>query len=199
MLPFATNNGIFFQQTLNDLYLSWRPNKIAVGSTNPVKIDAVQSVIQHIWPSTELLPVDVTSGVNVMPMSAAECLAGARNRARAARRATGASLAIGLEGGVNPEPTGLMLLGWVVAEDDIGREGIGGAARLPLPDYIAKRILEGEELGPLMDQLLGQNNVKQKGGAVGALTGGLVLRKETFAIAVAYALAPFVSPDFYQV
>jgi non-canonical (house-cleaning) NTP pyrophosphatase len=70
---------------------------------------------------------------------------------------------------------------------------------LPLPEHIAKRILGGEELGPIMDQLLGQNDVKQKGGTVGALTGGLVLRRETFAIAVAYALAPFISPDFYQV
>jgi non-canonical (house-cleaning) NTP pyrophosphatase len=48
-----------------------------------------------------------------------------------------------------------------------------------------------------MDELLGQKNVKQKGGAVGALTAGLVLRQETFAVAVAYALAPFVSPKFY--
>ncbi|KPK12473.1 MAG: hypothetical protein AMJ56_04865 [Anaerolineae bacterium SG8_19] len=172
---------------------------MAIGSTNPVKVNAVRSVTQSIWPSAELLSVDVTSGVRVMPMSDMECLAGARNRARAARRATGANLGIGLEGGVNPEPAGLMLLGWVVAEDEIGREGIGGGARLPLPENIAKRILGGEELGPIMDQLLGQNDVKQKGGAVGALTGGLVLRRETFAIAVAYALAPFISPDFYQV
>lgn len=132
-------------------------------------------------------------------MSDTECLVGARNRARAARMSTGANLGIGLEGGVNPEPAGLMLLGWVVVEDEVGREGIGGGARLPLPDHIAERILAGEELGPLMDQLLGQNDVKQKGGAVGALTGGLVLRWETFAIAVAYALAPFVTPDLYQV
>jgi non-canonical (house-cleaning) NTP pyrophosphatase len=48
-----------------------------------------------------------------------------------------------------------------------------------------------------MDELVGQQNVKQKGGAVGALTAGLVLRQETFAVAVAYALAPFVSPSFY--
>ena len=48
-----------------------------------------------------------------------------------------------------------------------------------------------------MAELLGQDNVKRKGGAVGALTGGLVLRQETFAIAVAYALAPFVAPRFY--
>jgi non-canonical (house-cleaning) NTP pyrophosphatase len=85
----------------------------------------------------------------------------------------------------------------VVAVDGQGREGVGGGARLPLPSSIARRVLAGAELGPVMDEILGQKNVKQKGGAVGALTAGLVLREDTFALAVAYALAPFVSPRFY--
>lgn len=171
--------------------------KIAVGSNNPVKIEAARSVVARVWPEAEIIPVKVASGVPAMPMSDADCLAGARNRARAARAAAKASLGLGLEGGVNPEPAGLMLLGWVVAVDGQGREGLGGGARLPLPRPIARRVLAGAELGPVMDELLGQENVKQKGGAVGALTAGLVLRQDTFALAVAYALAPFVSPRFY--
>lgn len=170
---------------------------IAVGSTNPVKLSAVRSVVDRVWPDAGLIAVVVPSGVPAMPMTDADCLAGARNRARAAQATTGADLGVGLEGGVNPEPSGLMLLGWVVAVDGDGREGVGGGARLPLPAVIADRILAGAELGPVMDELLGQENVKQKGGAVGALTAGLVLRQETFAVAVAYALAPFVSPGFY--
>jgi len=173
--------------------------RIAVGSTNPVKIEAVRSVVERVWPEAEIIQRAVASGVPAMPMSDADCLAGARNRARAARLVEDATLGIGLEGGVNPEPAGLMLLGWVVAVDGRDREGVGGGARLPLPAPIAERVLAGAELGPVMDELLGQHNVKQKGGAVGALTAGLVLRKETFAVAVAYALAPFVSPRFYGV
>jgi len=133
-----------------------------------------------------------------MPMSDAECLTGARNRALVALRTADADLGIGLEGGVNPEPAGLMLLGWVVVLDGHGREGVGGGARLPLPPVIADRVQAGEELGPVMDELLGEQNVKHKGGAVGALTGGLIPRTQAFAIAVAYALAPFVSPGFYE-
>jgi inosine/xanthosine triphosphatase len=171
--------------------------RIAVGSTNPVKIEAVRSVVERVWPGAEIVQRAVASGVPAMPMNDADCLAGARNRAKAARIAEDATLGIGLEGGVNLEPAGLMLLGWVVAVDGRGGEGVGGTARLPLPAPIAERVLAGAELGPVMDELLGQHNVKQKGGAVGALTAGLVLRKETFAVAVAYALAPFVSPQFY--
>jgi non-canonical (house-cleaning) NTP pyrophosphatase len=49
-----------------------------------------------------------------------------------------------------------------------------------------------------MDELLGEENVKQKGGAIAALTAGLIRRQEAFAHSVAYALAPFVAPQFYQ-
>lgn len=133
-----------------------------------------------------------------MPMSDQECILGSRNRAQWARNATGADFGFGLEGGVNMEPSGLMLVGWAAVIDANDQEGIGGGARLPLPDGIARRILAGEELGPVMDDILGQNNVRQKGGAVGALTGSLVLREETFAVAVAYALSRFVAPQFYR-
>jgi inosine/xanthosine triphosphatase len=130
-------------------------------------------------------------------MSDTETVTGARNRAIAARRQLNADLGVGLEGGVNREATGLVLHGWVVVVDGNGREGVGGAARLPLPATIAERVLAGEELGLVMDDLLGKSNVKQKEGAVGVLTAGLVPRQETFAVAVAYARAPFVSTKFY--
>jgi inosine/xanthosine triphosphatase len=171
--------------------------KIAVGSTNPVKVAAVQTTIERAWPGAEVVAVSVVSGVTAMPMSDAECIEGARNRATAARQQGMADLGVGLEGGVHLDVMGLMLVGWVVVNDGSGREGIGASGRLPLPLAIARRVTAGEELGPLMDELLGVANVKQKGGAVGALTAGLVQREEAFAMAVAYALAPFVSPQFY--
>ncbi|HFQ93862.1 MAG TPA: inosine/xanthosine triphosphatase [Anaerolineae bacterium] len=172
--------------------------KIAVGSLNPVKVTAVAATFQRVWPEAEIAPVSVPSGVSNMPMTDAETIAGARNRAAAARAALSADFGVGLEGGVHPEPFGLALQGWVVVVDRYGREGIGGAARIPLPEHIARRVLNGEELGHVMDDVLGDHNTKQKGGAVGALTNGLVMRQETFALAVAYALAPFVSPELYS-
>lgn len=172
--------------------------KIAVGSTNPVKIEAVKSIVTLLWPNAEIESVGVPTGVGEMPMSDEETIIGARNRARAARQAIGADLGFGLEGGVHQDPVGLVLQGWVVVTDGNGREGVAGAGRLPLPPGIAKRVLAGEELGPVMDDLLGESNVKAKGGAVGALTGGLIPRQQAFALGVAYALAPFVAPEFYD-
>jgi inosine/xanthosine triphosphatase len=172
--------------------------RIAIGTRNPAKIEAVRLTVARLWPEAELLPVKVPSGVAPMPMSDAECLIGARNRARAARLDTNATLGIGLEGGVNPEPAGLMLVGWVAIVDDAGREGISSTARLPLPASIAARLQAGQELGPIMDEILGVDKSNHRGGAVGALTSGLVPRARAFAMAVAYALSPFLVPEFYD-
>jgi len=170
---------------------------IAVGSTNPVKVTAVETIISRIWPQATIIPLNVPTGVSEMPMSDGECIAGARNRARAACRLATADMGIGLEGGAHRSGDSLYLVGWAVAVSPDGREGIGGSGRLPLPPVIARRLLAGEELGPVMDELLGEANVKQKGGAIGALTAGLIPRPQALAVAVAYALAPFVAPDFY--
>ena len=172
--------------------------KVAVGSRNPAKLQAVRQALRSVWPEATIEGVAVPSGVSAMPLSDEECLRGARNRAAAALQALGADMGIGLEGGVSQEEAGLMLVGWVAVLAADGREGIAGTARLPLPQPIAERVRAGQELGPLMDELLGENKSNHRGGAIGALTGGKVLRSEAFTMALLYALAPFLQPDFYK-
>ena len=175
-----------------------RPMKeIAVGSANPAKIEAVRAAVAGVWPEATVRGVSVSSGVSAMPTGDEECLAGARNRARAAREAAGADLGVGMEGGVAHTTAGLMLLGWVAVVDGNGVEGVSSTARLPLPAPIAERVLAGEELGPVMDDILGVEKSNHRGGAIGALTAGLVPRADAFAMAVLYALSPFIAPDFY--
>lgn len=171
--------------------------KIAVGSTNPVKIGAARSVIERVWPEAAIAGIDVPAGVRAMPMSDLECQTGARNRARAARELAAADLGVGIEGGVQEENGVLMLTAWTVIVNGRGLEGLGGSGRLPLPEWIARRVRDGEELGFVMDDVLNDHNVKQKGGAVGAFTAGLSSRQEALALGVAYAIAPFVSPQLY--
>ena len=52
-----------------------------------------------------------------------------------------------------------------------------------------------------MDDLCDDHNVKQKGGAIGVLTQGAVLREEAFAQAILYATSiflPKVREKFHQ-
>jgi inosine/xanthosine triphosphatase len=172
--------------------------KVAVGSLNPVKISAVQAIVVQIWPEAQVEGVSVPSDVSEMPLSEAEMITGARNRAQAARQQLAADLGIGLEGGLHEESFGWTLQGWVAVVDRNGRSSIGSGTRLLLPEALVQRVLAGEELGLIMDQLLGQENVKQKGGAIGALTAGLIMRQDAFTHSVAYALAPFLTPEFYE-
>ncbi|MCB8943859.1 MAG: inosine/xanthosine triphosphatase [Ardenticatenaceae bacterium] len=171
--------------------------KIAVGSTNPVKIEAVRSVVQRVWPEAHVTGIAVPSGVSEMPLSEAEMIAGAKNRAILAREKLSADLGFGLEGGLHEASFGWELQGWVAVVDDDGRSSIGSGTRLPLPHHLVQRVLAGAELGHVMDDLLGETNVKQKGGAIGALTGGLIMRQDAFTHSVIYALAPFLAPEFY--
>ena len=133
-----------------------------------------------------------------MPMSDRECQIGARNRALAAQLQVEADIGIGLEAGVSDEDGTLMLLGWVAAIDGNGRSGLGGTAKLPLPGHIAIRVRQGEELGYVIDDIMDDKDIKKKGGTIGALTAGLVVRQKAFETAVAYALSPFLTPTLYE-
>ena len=74
--------------------------RIGVGSTNPVKIAAVRTVVTRAFPAAEVIGLSVDSGVSEQPWGDEEARLGARNRARAVLAAAGSDLGVGLEGGV---------------------------------------------------------------------------------------------------
>jgi inosine/xanthosine triphosphatase len=174
------------------------PSVVAVGSTNRVKVEAVRLVISAIWPSAQIRPVAVASGVPDMPMSDDEGRRGALQRAESAMTACAAQLGFGLEGAVAFSGDTLYVTNWVAVVDQHGHTSVTNGGRLPLPQCIAHDLMHGHELGPLMDRLTGESDSKQHMGAAGYLTRGLVPRTEAFRIAVAYALAPFLSPELYS-
>jgi inosine/xanthosine triphosphatase len=172
--------------------------KIAIGSTNPTKIQAAERSARKVWPDAEFVAVAVPSGVAEQPMSDEETIQGALNRAREALTVAAADVGIGVEGGVDDSPMGMFATGWAVVVDNQGTVGIGGSGRLPLPESIAARIRAGGELGPVMDQFAGRSNLKHSLGAVGILTDGQINRTEALQVAVTYALTKFMHPEYYD-
>ncbi|MFN5202946.1 MAG: DUF84 family protein, partial [Gemmatimonas sp.] len=81
--------------------------------------------------------------------------------------------------------------------DREGREGVGGSLSMPLPDQVAARIRQGEELGHAMDAVAHTTGTKTGRGAVGILTAGLVDRQRAYEPMVAYALAPWLAPELF--
>lgn len=172
--------------------------RIAVGSTNPVKIAAVRTVAARAFPGAEVTGVGIDSGISEQPWGDEETRRGALNRAQAVLAATGSDLGVGLEGGVLETEMGLMTCAWCVIVDRGERLGVGGGVHMLLPPSVAQALRAGDELGPAMDRLTGQHNTKQAQGAVGILTGGLSNRQSAYGQLVAMALAPFVKAEYYQ-
>ena len=68
---------------------------------------------------------------------------------------------------------------------------------MPLPPAVAALVRSGVELGEAMDALTGARDTKRGVGAVGVLTRGLVDRQRAYEAIVAYALAPFLTPEYW--
>ncbi|WP_338727690.1 inosine/xanthosine triphosphatase [Haladaptatus sp. DJG-WS-42] len=165
--------------------------RVGVGSQNPVKVRATERAVGDVL-STTVEAVAVESGVGEQPYGLDETITGAENRARAVLDTGDYELGVGIEGGVAPIEGDLYLVMWAAVTDgEIVGKGAGPS--LVLPDAIATRIEEGEELGPVMDDVLDMTNVAKKQGAAGALTAGVVDREDALTHAVAGALGPFVS------
>ncbi len=60
-----------------------------------------------------------------------------------------------------------------------------------------KFLKKGEEVGIVTDLVFKTNNSKQKGGAVGILTDGIVNRTKCYEDSVVLALIPFKNSDLY--
>lgn len=180
--------------------------RVVVGSKNPVKVGAVQEAFQKYWSECEVIGVEVSSGVGEQPMSEQETMSGVRQRAEAAlRQAQGkADYGVGIEGGVCEIESKMFECAWACvvkrpadAKAMAGEEGVAGGLYFELPEKIVKRIRGGGELGPIMDELTGEDNVKQKGGAIGMFSKGKLNRKQAYVQIVVSALIKHVSPEWF--
>lgn len=172
--------------------------RLIVASENPVKLRAAHDGFAAMFPGQAVevrgLP-DVPSGVPDQPMSDAETLRGATNRADAARnRHPAADFWLGMEGGVDARDGTLEAFAWIVILSKDGRVGRSRTATFDLPPAVAQLVRDGVELGHAMDRVCAQHNTKQKGGAVGLLTNGAITRATYYAHAVTLALIAFATP-----
>jgi inosine/xanthosine triphosphatase len=152
---------------------------IAVGSKNPVKVNAVSRGFEQVasfFPPVDGLElllaetnaatpriegIDVPSGVSDQPMGDRETKTGALNRATAAYTAyeklNGAPprLSVGLEGGVSVDSeTNIMeCFAWIFVFDG-KRSGAARTASFPLPPVMRDMVMkEGMELGDADDKV----------------------------------------------
>lgn len=174
--------------------------KVAVGSANPVKVDATRLAFEQVWPDEtwEVEGVKVDSGVSDQPMSDAESIKGATNRAKAALAATGADYGAGLEGGLENVDGNWLECGVVVIVDAKGRRGIGSTCRMEMPPGMLADIQAGEELGDVADRWFDRHNLKHKEGFFGMMTDGAIDRTAAYKDGIIFALTRFIRPELFD-
>lgn len=172
---------------------------VAVGSTNPTKIDPVKEIFSHHFKNVKIVGVTVVSGVSDQPMNDDEMFTGALNRAKnALKMVKGAQYGVGIEGGVHKYSYGWFERSIVVIVDKKGAIGIGASGGLHLPDAIVDRIHKGKNLEQAVDEIFGTENIGEGIGMFGVMTKGVVTRTAGVAHGVAFALARFLHEKVYS-
>lgn len=175
--------------------------KVLVGSRNPVKIEAVKEAFSKYFDDVEVIGIKVGSRVSNQPIGD-ETFEGAKNRSLELKRINeeknlGAKFFVGIEGGIIKLHSRWFAFGGMCIVDDKGRIGFGTSPHFELPDDVTKELLSGIELGDVMDKITGDRNTKQKGGAIGFFTRGIMDRKNLYIQGLVVALIPFVNEELY--
>jgi len=173
--------------------------KIIVASKNPVKVNACRQAFTKFLTPRDITVVGVSgdSQVSDQPATEKETLLGAENRVSAiCESGIEADYFVGIEGGIEHAHSQTWAFAWVVVSDGI-RKGRGRTATFQLPVPVTDLIAKGMELGEANDHFFGQENSKQKGGAIGLLSGNLLTRTQLYANAILMALLPFRTQNIH--
>jgi len=169
---------------------------VALGSTNPVKREATERAFRRAFGEVKVISVEVSSGVPPQPVGE-QAMIGAFNRAsRALELVPDADFGVGIEGGLFKFSESYYLSGFVAIIDRSGRTSTGTSGWFECPKAFVSRLIGGEELGYLMDELTGQKDTKKGKGAIGFFTRGLVTRSDLYEHGVLMALAKFLAPKW---
>jgi inosine/xanthosine triphosphatase len=186
---------------------------IALGSDRAAKIMAVRASIARVaaidaaWAEASVLARAVETSVPAMPLNDWELMQGARERALAVRdqlrlQRLDADIYVGLEGGFHSISIEgewhTFLRGWAYATD--GKHGTFGATpSISVPASLVKKVIEGRrELGLVIDEVAGIQDVRSRQGAWGILSRDLVTRAMSFEVALIAAFAPFYNKAMYS-
>ena len=187
--------------------------KIVIGSLRQPKIDAVKSAFAKIQKVSsqnglvEFLARESDSNIPVMPLSINELMTGAYNRVQNLKQeyrdsSDNPDFYVGLEGGffgeVSPgQKRWYFLQSWVYVSD--GERGyVGASGATPVPERIVNEVVEGKnELGEVIDKFGTESDIRDKDGAFGVFTQGLITRQASFEFALLSAFAPFFNQSLY--
>jgi len=176
--------------------------KILVGSQNPVKINSAAEAFKKYFEDVEVTGISVNSGVPDQPVEE-QVLQGAKNRAGELlslnnTQKLGGEYFVGIEGGIAKLTGTWFSFGGICILDKDGNKGYGTSPLFELPKTIIDQLLEGTELGNIMDRLQNEENTKQKLGAIGYFTNEVMSRKELYVSGIITAMIPLLHKNLFE-
>lgn len=154
--------------------------KFIIGSMNHAKVEAATQVIHANYATALISQMNAESNVKAQPIGDEETLKGAINRASFIQKAHPEVIGIGLEGGVRLIGQQMYICNWGALALPNGQVITAGGAQIPLPHEVAEEINKGRELGPVIDDYFNAKGLRQKEGAMGMFTAGVITRVELF-------------------
>ncbi len=178
---------------------------IAVGTTNRAKVEAVQELILD-YPnlaSAEIVSVPVSSEISDQPLTLAETIQGAKNRARNAFTECGnCQYGIGIESGLIEAPgtqTGYMNISACCIYD--GTDSfIGLSTAFEIPPHVLEYVLKEKcnlSQACLRSGISQNSHIGSEEGLIGILTDGRVDRKKYTKECLATALIQVENAALY--
>ena len=175
-----------------------RPLKVAVGSTNKVKVDAVRNIFTQAFGLVEIVSVEPEHGLERQPMEQ-RVVEGAIKRAKNALEKTHADIGVGVEAGLflNKMLGKHLDIQYCAIVDMSGRCTVGHGPGFEYPPEVVKAVLAGGTVGDTMSKLTGIEDIGHKSGSIGYLSDGMIDRTALTEISVLMALVPRIRRELY--
>lgn len=181
-----------------------KPIRVALGSQNPVKLEAVRQEMERIFPGVacNIVGHHVKSGVPEQP-EGRQTMEGAKNRAAASAKAAmgagGFDYAIGIEAGLVrlPGEEGHHEVQACVVIDRLTGVTTGWGPAFQYPEWVAKRALKGEMVSTILGPIANDKAIGSTTGAIGYLTDGRMDRIALTRQAVLMGFVPRIRRDLY--
>jgi inosine/xanthosine triphosphatase len=175
--------------------------RVAVGSTNPVKIKAVKNTLKCFSIKASVKGVKVDSNAPPQPIGQNSIIKGAISRARRALRSGDFDLGVGIEAGlvnVAHVQSRFLDVEWCAIVDKRGAVTLGHSSGFEYPRVVIEAVMkEKEEIAKIMERLTGIKNIGRRMGAIGYLSRGKLNRVKFTEQAVFMAMLPHIREELY--
>jgi len=170
--------------------------RVGVATRNPLKACATKIAFESFFDEVEVHSFKSDSMLQRQPADE-QITKGAILRAKEAIK-LGYDYGVGIEGGLLHLGGRAYFTGFYAVISKSGETHGAWGLAWECPPSLLGRVERGEELGTIMDQILGRSGVKTHEGAIGVLSKNKIDRLRVTTDSVTAALIPFVNREFYS-